>query len=153
MKSLGSFVLALFAVAVVGGEEKKEAKFDPAKLVGEWTIVSGTKAGVASPKEALAGKVTFTKDTITIQAAPDQKFVMTYKIVSKTSPADIDIVMKEAPVPDAKDSKAEGIIAVTDDEVKLCYVDATAKDRAKRPEKFESTKENKAHCFVLKRAK
>ncbi len=152
MKSLYSLILALFAVAFVVGEEKKDA-FDSAKLLGDWTYVSGTKAGEAVPKDHLAGKVVFTKDTITVPAGPDAKFVMTYKIDAKASPTAIDITIKESPVPDAKDTKAEGILVLEGDELKLCYVDASAKDRAKRPAKFESTKENKAFYFVFKRAK
>ena len=150
MKALSSLVLALFAVAVVVGEEKKEPAFDPAKLLGDWTYVSGSKAGDAVPKEHLAGKVTFTKDTITVPAGPDGKFVMAYKIDSKTSPAAIDMVVKEAPVKEAKDTTAIGILVLSGDELKLCYVTTNP---AKRPTKFESTKENMAFNFVLKRAK
>jgi uncharacterized protein (TIGR03067 family) len=150
MKKLGMLVLALL-VATATAEEKKP-EFDAAKLVGEWTYVSGMKGGEAVAKEALAGKVTITKDTIKVPAGPDVTFVMAYTIDGKATPATIDITIKEGP-PGAKDTKAAGIISVDGDTLKLCYVDASAKDAAKRPTKFESTKENKAHYFVLKKAK
>ena len=50
-------------------------------------------------------------------------------------------------------AKAEGILSLNGDELKLCYVDISAKDPGKRPAKFESTKDNKAFYFVFKRAK
>jgi uncharacterized protein (TIGR03067 family) len=146
MKYLASLVAALFVVTVVGGEEKKEAKFDPAKLVGDWTYVSGTKGGENVPKENLAGKVTFTKDMITVPAGPDMKFLMAYTLDTKETPTAINIDIKDGPV---KEGKALGIVSLEGDELKLCYTF----EGAKRPAKFESTKENKAHYFVLKRAK
>jgi uncharacterized protein (TIGR03067 family) len=150
MKPLGSFVLALFAVAVVGGEEKKPA-FDPAKLVGDWTYVSGVRGGEKVEQKHLAGKVAFTKDTITVPgSSPDEKFVMSYKIDTKATPAAIDMEIKEGP---AKGGKAEGIIALEGGELKLCYIVHLGEDKAKRPTKFESTKENQAFYFVLKPAK
>ncbi len=146
MKSLGCLVLALTVVATVGGEEKKPAAFDPAKLVGDWTYVAGDKAGETVPKDHLVGKVVFTKDGITVPAGPDAKFTMVYKLDLKATPTAIDIEIKDGPV---KDGKAHGIIALDGDTLKLCYVDASEK----RPTKFESTKENKAFFFTLKRAK
>ena len=52
-----------------------------------------------------------------------------------------------------RDTKAEGIVSLNGDELKVCYVETSPKDAAKRPAKFESTKENKAFYFVFKRAK
>jgi uncharacterized protein (TIGR03067 family) len=146
MKYLASLVSALLVATVVGGEEKKEAKFDPAKLVGDWTYVSGVKAGEKIGKESLAAKVTFTKDTITVPAGPDMKFLMAYKIDGKDTPAAINMEIKDGPV---KEGKAVGIVSIDGDELKLCYV----VESDKRPTKFESTKDNKAFYFVLKRAK
>jgi len=146
MKYLASLVLSLFVVAVVGSEEKKEA-LDPAKLVGDWTYVSGVKAGEKVAKDTLAAKVTFNKDTVFVPVAgTDMKFTMAFKIDAKESPATIDMDIKDGPV---KEGKALGIIAIDGDDMKLCYTF----EGAKRPTKFESTKENKAHYFVLKRAK
>jgi uncharacterized protein (TIGR03067 family) len=108
--------------------------------------VSGVRAGEKVPKENLAAKVTFNKDTVLVPAGPDAKFTMAFKIDTKESPATIDMDIKDGPV---KEGKALGIIALDGDELRLCYTF----DGSKRPTKFESTKENKAHYFVLKRAK
>jgi uncharacterized protein (TIGR03067 family) len=45
--------------------------------------------------------------------------------------------------------KAVGIITLEGDELKLCY----SPNGDKRPAKFESTADNGAHLFILKRAK
>ncbi len=153
MKTLASLTLALMVVSfAVADDEKPEEKkkdFDPAKLVGDWTYVSGMKAGTKVEKEVLAGKVTFTKDTITVPAGPEAKFVMAYKIDAKNSPTQLDMEIKDGPV---KEGKALGIISLEGDELKICYVPLMDKD-AKRPTKFESTKDDGAFVFVLKRSK
>src|SRR5262245_43405825 len=131
MKTLGMLGLAacLAPFALAGGAQK-DAAFDAAKLVGEWTYVAGTKAGEKVAQESLAGKVTFTKDTVTVPAGPDAKFLMAYKLDAKASPATIDLEIKDGPV---KEGKAQGIIAIEGDELKFCYVPA----EGKRPTKFE----------------
>jgi uncharacterized protein (TIGR03067 family) len=149
-KTLTPLTLALLVVTAVAGDEpKKEAGLDPAKLVGDWTYVSGVRAGEKVEKDRLAGTVTITKDAVTLPAGPDQKFVIGYKIDAKANPATIDLDIKDGPV---KEGKAVGIIALDGDEFKLCYVPVEDKD-TKRPAKFESTKDNKAFYFVLKRKK
>lgn len=149
MRILLTFGIVLSAIVLIAADDgKKDGKFDAGKLVGDWNYVSGTKSGETVDKNRLQGKVTFTKDTITLPADENQKFVMAYKIDSKVSPATIDMEIKDGPV---KEGKAEGIIAVEGDELKLCYVPTFA--GGKRPTKFESTKDNSAFFFVLKKAK
>ena len=133
---------------LLADEAKKDAKFDESKLLGDWTYVSGKKMGEDVEKDHLQGKVTFAKDTITLPGGPDQKFVMAYKIDAKSSPAKIDLEIKDGPV---KEGKAQGIISLDGDELKLCYIPNFGD--AKRPSKFESTKDNGAFLFVLKKAK
>jgi uncharacterized protein (TIGR03067 family) len=123
----------------------KTATFDAAKLLGEWTYVSGVKAGEKVEKDRLEGKVVFTKDRITIPAGGDMKFVMAYKLDTKANPVAIDMEIKEGPV---SEGKAKGIITIEGDQLKLCY-HPTGGDR---PKKFESTKDNGAFYFVLKKA-
>jgi uncharacterized protein (TIGR03067 family) len=153
MKTLTTLGVALVAVALAAGAEektdKKDAVLDPAKLVGEWAYVSGTRAGEKVDQERLAGKITITKDQIEIPAGPDAKFIIAYKINTKASPATIDMDIKDGPV---KEGKALGIVSLKGDELQLCYVNIDGED-AKRPAKFESTKDNKAFYFTLKRAK
>jgi uncharacterized protein (TIGR03067 family) len=149
MKTLASLTLALLALSVAAAEEGKETKLDPAKLVGEWKYVSGVRGGDKVEKDRLVGKVVITKDTFTIPGGPDAKFVIAYKIDNKTSPAKIDFDIKSGPV---AEGKSIGIIAFDGDKLKVCYVPVMDKD-AKRPAKFESTKDNQAFYFVLERVK
>ena len=126
------------------GADDKETKFDPAKLVGDWTYVSGTKGGEKANADSLKNKVVITKETITLTG--DQKFVMKYDLDSNKKPVGIKLKMTESPF--GAGAEAVGIIGFDGKELKLCY-DPEGK---KAPEKFESTKENKAHLFVLKKA-
>jgi uncharacterized protein (TIGR03067 family) len=146
-KALRSLGLGLFVVVVAlaaDDPKKKDAAFDPAKLVGDWSYVSGVRAGEKVDKDHLAGTVTFTKDTITIPAGPNEKFTIAYKVDAKASPATIDMEIKDGPV---KEGKATGLIEFEGDELKLVYTT----EGAKRPAKLESTKENNAFLFVLKK--
>jgi uncharacterized protein (TIGR03067 family) len=145
---LGGMLLVAAMAMTAKAEEKAAAKFDPAKMVGKWEYVSGVRAGDKVDKDRLGAAVTFTKDMITVPAG-DGKFLMKYKIDAKASPATIDMEIKDGPV---KEGKALGIVEIKDGQLKLCYVSVSGDDD-KRPTKFESTKENKAFYFVLKRAK
>jgi uncharacterized protein (TIGR03067 family) len=149
MKSLisASVVVLVSAWAVADDKADKGAAFDAAKLVGNWDYVAGTKSGEKVEKDHLVGKVTITKDTITIPAGQDMKFVIAYKLNTKASPVGVDMDIKDGPV---KEGKAEGIIELKGDDLKLCYVPMPG---GKRPTKFESTKDNGAFYFVLKRSK
>lgn len=124
----------------------KPAAFDAAKMLGEWTYESGVKAGEKVPKDHLQGKVKITKDRLTIPSGMEKPFVMAYKLDTKNNPVTIDMEIKEGPMPDGK---AKGIVAVDGDTLKICYHPTGGA----RPTKFESTKENDAFYFVLKRAK
>ncbi len=128
----------------VEAEDKKESRFDAAKLVGKWKISEGHKMGEALEKERLNSEITFTKDEIHIPAGPEGKFIMSYKINSQKTPIEIDMEIKDGPV---KEGKASGIIELKDDTLKLCY-----NPMGDRPTKFESTKDNGAFYFVMKRA-
>jgi uncharacterized protein (TIGR03067 family) len=143
MKTVCTLGLALLLAGAAVAEDKKAV--DPANLVGDWTYVSGVRAGENVPKDNLVGTVTFTKDTVTVPAGGDMKFLMGYKIDAAKSPATIDLEIKDGPV---KEGKAQGLIALEGDTLKLCY-----SAMGKRPEKFESTKENMAFYFTLKKKK
>jgi uncharacterized protein (TIGR03067 family) len=147
MKTLASLGLMLLAATALA-EDKKETPLDAAKLVGDWTYVSGVRAGEKVDKDHLVGAVAITKDTIKVPSGDkDKPFVMAYTIDAKTSPAKIDMEIKDGPV---KEGKAEGLIALEGNEIKLAYVIVGA---GKRPTKLESTKDNGAFFFVLKKAK
>jgi uncharacterized protein (TIGR03067 family) len=147
LKTAAAIVLVLSVGFVAMADGKKSAKVDPAKLVGTWTYESGMKSGEKVGKEGLAGEVVITKDTFTLPAGPDMKFVIGYKIDAKASPATIDMEIKDGPV---KEGKALGLLTTDGDTFTLCYVPVEDKD-TKRPTKVESTKDNKAFLFVLKK--
>lgn len=153
MKWITSLSLFLLVSAALNADDtpkkdgKKSAAFDAAKLIADWTYATGTRAGEKVAQERLQGKVKITKDTLTLPAPPGApQFVIGYKLDVKATPVTIDMEIKDGPV---KEGKAKGIIALDGDEIKLCY-HPTGGDR---PIKFESTKENGAFLFVLKRAK
>jgi uncharacterized protein (TIGR03067 family) len=141
----------LFAVVAVSGlafgEDKP--KFDADKLVGKWKLTEGTKMGEKSDAKSLEAEITFTKDMVTIKDGT-MTHVMKYKVDASKTPVQIDFVGEEGP---AKDFKAEGIISLDGDTLKLAYATNIPNLEGKRPEKFESTKDNKAFLFVMKKAK
>jgi uncharacterized protein (TIGR03067 family) len=148
-KYLLALSAAILLLAPLNAEEKgkEEAKLDPAKLVGTWTFVSGEKEGTKVPEDNLK-KITveIAKDTITLKS-DDGKFVMKYSVDTKKSPARISIEIIEGP--QGKGSKAEGIIALKGDELKLCYPSMGGE----APKDFTTKKDSKLHLFVLKQKK
>jgi uncharacterized protein (TIGR03067 family) len=121
-----------------------DKKLDPAKLVGEWSLVSGMKAGKKSDEEALKGTVKVTKDQITL-ANMGFKFVFSYKLDATKDPVAIDMETLEPET--LKGGKAPGIIKLDGDSITLCYNPA----KETRPTKFESTEENGNFLFVMKK--
>jgi uncharacterized protein (TIGR03067 family) len=147
MKLLGTLFALVAVTGLVSAEEK--AKFDASKLVGKWKLTEGTKSGMKVDEKNLAGEVTIDKDAITIQGG-DMKHVMAYKIDATKSPVEITMEGKEGP---STGSKADGIIALDGDTLKLAYTTNIPGFDGKRPTKFESTKDDKAFYFVMKRVK
>ncbi len=141
-------MLLCVSLASAQDEEKKKKRerraFDVEKLLGDWSYQSGKRAGEDVSEESLQGTVTFTKETVTLPGGPDAKFVMAYELDTSKRPTMIDLEIKSGPVPEGK---AQGIIRMNEDRLTICYIPG---DSA-RPEKFESTKENGAFMFVLKR--
>lgn len=140
--------MGLCAVLLMIGRvsaEEKPAKFDAAKLVGDWKYATGEKNGEKANADNLKNKVTFTKDTITLHG--EMKFVMKYELDTTKSPVEIKLEMTESPF--GAGAKAIGIIMVDGDDLKMCY-DPAGKES---PKKFEAKEGSKVHLFVLKRAK
>lgn len=136
-----ALVLTIATTAIA--EEKEKAKFDPKSITGTWTITSGVKFGTKVEGKALEGDMTITADKITIKS-PDMTHVMTYKLDADKTPITIDMEGTEGA---AKGFKAEGIIELSKDELKLAY----AFPGEKRPAKFESGKDSKVLLFVMKK--
>ncbi len=143
MKTLAVPALGLLvAVALTGrAEDKKDA---PPKIEGKWTLVSGKKNGSDIDDNSKKSTYTITKDKITIEG-DGAKFVMGYKFDPKT-PMNVDLEILEAPIPDLKGAKAQGIVELKGEELKLAY--STEKD--KRPKDFGGKSD---FLFVFKKAK
>jgi uncharacterized protein (TIGR03067 family) len=139
-------VVAL-VLAPLGAEEKEAAKLDPAKLVGTWTYVSGETDGKkVSPDRFKKGSVEITKDTITLKS-PEGDFTISYSVDASKTPARIS--MKITKGPQGEGAKADGIIALKGDELKLCYPAMGGE----APKEFRTKEGSKLHLFTLKRKK
>ena len=131
--------LLLSFTALAGAEDKKPEKLDPAKLVGDWTLTEGVKAGEKTEKPK--GLATLTKDKITLKS-DDMTFVFSYKIDDKKDPVAVDFEILE---PEGlKGGKAPGIIKLEGDKMTLIYHPMMGE----RPTKFESTKDNGFYLFT-----
>jgi len=136
--------LAVVLAAFAGAEDKKDATFDPAKMVGTWEYKSGEKNGTKVEGESLKPKIKITKESITVGEG-DMLFEFKYTVDAKASPATIDMEATKSPIPGLVGSKAKGIVGMDGDELKLCYT-----PEGDRPTKFSG---EKANFFVLKKAK
>jgi uncharacterized protein (TIGR03067 family) len=125
-------------------KKKKKAGFNVKRILGDWEYATGKRAGDEVAKERLAGVVSITKETFTLPGGPDATFVMSYTIDATKTPAHIDLKIKSGPVPEGS---TVGIIKMEKGTLTLCYDPAGAN----RPEKFESTEDNGAFLFTLKR--
>ena len=124
---------------------EKVAKFDAAKLVGDWKVSEGTKAGEKSGPDLGKDVVTITKDKMSLKAG-GMDFEFSYKLDDTKDPVAIDM---EITLPEAlKGSKAPGIVKADGDKFTLCYSPMSST----RPTKFESTVENKFFLFVHTKA-
>lgn len=141
-----AFAVVVALVVPVVAEDKKETKFDAEKVVGDWTITGGKKAGKDLGDEAKKGTYTISKDKITLKEDGKTQFVFTYTVDAKASPAAIDMEIAESAIDGLKGSKAKGIIELSGEELKLTY-DGMG---GERPKKFD---DDKAFAFVLKKKK
>lgn len=145
MTRVRALVVAV-AVATGAAVAADEKAFDAAKLAGTWKLTEGTKGGEKADVAGLKEGAVFTKDTITLKNDMGT-FKFKYSVDAKASPATIDLEITE---PEGfKGTKSQGLVKLDGDTLTLIY--ATEPD-AKRPTKFESTKENKYYLWVLKKA-
>jgi uncharacterized protein (TIGR03067 family) len=141
---LGLAALGLL-LAPAAAEEK--TKLEPDKLVGTWTYVSGVKNGTKMPADDLKkGTVIITKDTFTLKSEMG-KFVMKYELDPAKTPCQIKIEITEGP--QGVGAKTEGIIALDNDQLKLCYPPMGGD----APKEFSAKEGSGFHLFVLKKKK
>ena len=137
-----SAAILVLASAALRADEKT---FDADKLVGTWTYVSGEKNGEKVDADRFKNaSVVITKDTITLKS--DMTFTIKYELDTKKSPVAAKLEITEGPF--AKGEKADALIELSGDELKVCYVPG-----GPAPTKLAAGKDSKAHLFVLKRSK
>jgi len=133
-------VVALTTTSMASAADEKS--FDAADLVGTWTYASGQRDGADLDADHFAGQtVVITKDSFTLEG--DETFVMTYELDTSSSPASVKLLIAEGPV--GVGAPAEGILELSDGELKLCY----APMGGDAPEKFEAPAGSGLHLFVL----
>jgi len=99
--------------------EKEIPKLTAKTFIGTWTITKGTRAGMKSAPERIAGDIVINKGEIRIGEG-DAGFTMSYKLNLDKSPAEIDMKVTAGPAPVG--SPASGIVAMDDKgNLQLCY--------------------------------
>jgi uncharacterized protein (TIGR03067 family) len=146
--ALGVAVLAFLPLNAADKDKEKEpAKLDPAKLIGKWDFVSGETDGKKVPEEHFKNtSVEITKDVLTLKTA-EGDYLMKYKLDVDKSPCRISLEITKGP--QGEGAKAEGIIALKDGELKLCYPPMGGD----APKEFAAKEGSKLHFFVLKAPK
>ena len=116
------------------------AKFMPEKMVGDWAVVMGERAGAEVPDDRRPPQINISEDMFTIPAGPDMTFKMSYTVNADSDPVEIDMEMAEGP-----QGAAVGIVKFEDGNFFLCY-DPTGQTR---PESFETDEDNGFFLFEL----
>jgi uncharacterized protein (TIGR03067 family) len=145
---LVAMTLSTLAAADDKSKESKDSKFDKTKLIGNWKYVAAVKDGEKVDEARLKNQaVIISKETFTLKS-PESTFVMKYEFDEKKSPVQVKFTMTESPF--GAGSKAEGIIELNGDDLKICYAPM---EGDKPPTKFEAKEGSKHFFFTLKRAK
>jgi uncharacterized protein (TIGR03067 family) len=149
LRSLTLALLMAVPALVLADDKKPEKaeKFDATKLLGDWKITDGMKAGDKPGPDIDKGVATVTKDKISLKS-DGMGFAFGYKLDDKKDPVAIDMEILE---PEGlKGAKALGIVKIDGDKFTLCYNPSMG---GARPTKFESTKDNGNFLFVHTKAK
>ena len=145
MTLVRAMVLAAAVAGFAVAADDKPA-LDGGKLAGNWAVTGGSKAGEKVDTSKYKNPAVFTKDTIGLKTE-EGEFEFKYTVDAKASPAAVDL---EITKPEGfKGAKAKGILKADGDKLTLCY---NPEPDGKRPEKFESTKDNKFFLFEMKKA-
>ena len=140
-----------FVFKMKKAEERTEVKgkyADKAKaLIGKWKCVAGKNGGNAIDAGNMDSTITFEEKMITIPQGEGKEFKMSYTLDASKSPMEIDMKIEKGPNGEAGD--ALGIIRMKSGKCQLCYDPMGAT----RPEKFESTEDNKFFLFEMESVK
>jgi uncharacterized protein (TIGR03067 family) len=147
MNLLRAVVLGVGVLAIsAAGADDKPGKVDAKKLVGEWKITEGWKAGEKATGDATKGTIIVAKDMVTIKGdKPEETFEFSYKLNADKGEIDLEITKPEP----LKGTKTQGIAKLEDGKFTLCYHPMGEK----RPTEFKSTKENGFYMFVMEKKK
>jgi uncharacterized protein (TIGR03067 family) len=140
---------ALCVATFLGVDARGEDKDDDAKkLVGAWVCDSATNNGKALPAQTVKQlRLTITKDGgYKTERDKEVLFDSTYKIDSGKKPKHIDLIGTEG---ENKGKAAQGIYAIEDDTLRICYT----MPGQKRPTQFESKVDSGTTLVVWKRSK
>jgi uncharacterized protein (TIGR03067 family) len=138
--------VAALCLAPVSADDKQatgDKKADKHSLDGTYTIVSGEKDGKPLPPDHFRGAVITFKGDKAFGTDKDKKefFACTYKLDTSAVPWKV----KMTSVSPKEGEKAEGIVQVQGETVKLCY----ALPGGDAPTEFKT--KAKQHCFTLQR--
>jgi apolipoprotein D and lipocalin family protein len=116
------------------------------QLVGTWNYVRGEKNGEMLDENHFQGQsIEITEKDMTLKS--DQlQFVMAYDLLENTNPQAVKLTITESPFGAGQSS--EGIIALEDGKLKLCYPPTGGQ----RPKTFDGSAGSSQHYFILKRA-
>lgn len=137
----------LLGVQTLTGAPEDEKKADPTALVGTYEIVAGERAGAKLPPAEVQGvTVRIAKNAFTTYDKDKKEvYVATYELDPSSKPWRIHMTGSVTPVEGGKGTKAEGLVAVEGDTVKLIY----ALPGGKAPTDFKAGE--KQQFFLLKR--
>jgi uncharacterized protein (TIGR03067 family) len=131
-------------LVVAGFSTAQDKKTETPKLEGNYKLVGGKVNGSPIGEEAKKGEYSIIAEKFTIKGM-GITFVIGYTLDPKTTPVSIDLVILEGPE-GTKGSKAQGIIELKGDTLKLAYT----MEKDARPKNFEGKEGN---VFELKKSK
>ena len=131
---------------VAHGHSERDSDKD--KMSGTWRCVSAVNGGKPLAQQIVEQlRLTLTKDGgYKTERGKQVLFDSTYRIESRKSPKQIDIIGTEG---ENKGKTAQGIYEIEGDTLKLCYT-MPGEDR---PEKFESKEGSAVTLIIWKRAR
>ena len=141
-------VLSILAVCwLVAAEPAPDVvKKEMALFDGEWTMVSGERAGMALPEDLVQGAKRVAKDGETTVTIGGSTFLTAkYTIDPSKKPKSIDYMLSDGP---NKGKKQLGIYEIAGDTLKFCF----AGPGAERPTDFTAKADSGRTLSVWKRA-
>src|SRR5262245_45313002 len=145
--------MLLFAIAglLVAADTKDDAKDDPKRIQGTWSLVAMETNGEKAPEERIkkeASKLVISADKITVRRADraDKPLEFAYKIDPTKKPKTMDVIFGDGP---RKGETQHGIYELDGDTLKVCGSDR----KDDRPAEFVTKPDSGHMLMILKRDK